>query len=85
MNFCFFRDGLAGLFRLLRFQTDTPVEVVYRLGGLGFPAPHFFHDFTSLTLCNVWFFFHCKNKLIKLLNVVLVYTSTDYRERSKVL
>ena len=41
--------------------------------------------FTSLLLCNVWFFFHCKNKLIKLLNVVLVYTSTDYRERSKVL
>ena len=40
---------------------------------------------SCLMLCNVWFFFHCKNKLIKLLNVVLVYTLTDYRERSKVL
>ena len=59
----FFRDGLAGLFRLIRLQTDTPVNVIHRLGSVGFLASHFFHDFTSLPLCDVWFSLHCKKQI----------------------
>lgn len=59
----FFHDGLAGLFRLIRLQTDTPVDVVHRLGSVGLPASHLFHDFTSLLLCNVWFSLHCKKQI----------------------
>ena len=59
----FFRDCLSGLFRLIRLQTDTPVDVIHRLGSVGFPASHLFHDFTSLLLCNAWFSLHCKKQI----------------------
>ena len=39
----------------------------------------------GIILSNAWFSLHCKNKLIKLLTMVLVSTSTDYREQSKML
>ena len=53
----------AGLFRLIRLQADTPVDVIHRLGSVGFPASHLFHDFTSLLLCNAWFSLHCKKQI----------------------
>lgn len=56
------------MFRLVRFQTDTLVEVVQECPVTGFPAAHPFHDFLSLLSTDGWFFSCChKNTLIKLL------------------